>query len=110
MESLAALAIVSITLVALVASLSTGVLAVKKMDKYVTAESLARAQLEYTKGQAYREAPASYDSIAQLPSSYSISTEASPIANRDADIQKVTVSVSYQGDELLAMEGYKMRR
>jgi len=109
-ESLIAVTIVGIALTALVATLSTGSIAVQRSDKRVTAENLARAQLEYTKGQAYRIAPALYDSIAPLPAGYSISAEASSISGRDADIQKITVTVSYNGDSVLVMEDFKMDR
>ena len=109
-ESLIAVAIVGIAITALVATLSTGSIAVRKTDERVTAENLAQAQLEYTKAQAYRTAPASYDTIAPLPDGYSISAEGSSISGRDADIQKVTVTVSSNGDIMLVMEDYKMDR
>ena len=109
-ESLIAVTIVGIALTALVATLSTGSIAVQRSDKRVTAENLARAQLEYTKGQAYRIAPALYDTLTPLPAGYSISAEASSISGRDADIQKITVTVSYNGDSVLVMEDFKMDR
>lgn len=109
-ESMIAMAIVAIALTALVVALSTGSLAVQRTDERVTAENLARAQLEYTKGQAYRTAPALYDTIAPLPAGYSISAEGSSISGRDADIQKVTVTVSSNGEIMLVMEDFKMDR
>lgn len=109
-ESLIAAAIVGIALTALVAALSTGSIAVQRTDKRVTAENLAGAQLEYTKGQAYRIAPASYDTITPLPASYAISAQASSISGRDTDMQKITVTVSYNGDTVLVMEDFKMNR
>jgi len=109
-ESLVAVAIVGMALTSLVATLSAGSFAVHRTDKRVTAENLARAQLEYSKGQTYRVAPASYDTMAPLPAGYSVSAEASSIGGRDADLQKITVTVSYNGDTLLVMEGFKMKR
>ena len=109
-ESLIAVAIVGIALTALVATLSTGSIAGQRTDRRVTAENLARAQLEYTKGQSYRVAPAVYDSITPLPAGYSITAEASSISGRDADIQEITVTVSYDGDTVLLMEDFKMDR
>jgi len=96
-ETLIAVAITAIAITALLAALSTGSMAVQKSDERVTAENLARAQMEYTKGLAYLTAPASYATIA-APSGYSISAEATSISGRDADIQKITVTVSYNGD------------
>lgn len=109
-ESLIAAAIVGIALTALLATLSTGSLAVHRTDRRVTAENLARAQLEYTKGQAYSPAPAPYATITPLPADYSISAQASSISGRDADIQRVTVTVSYKSDIVQIMEGFKMKR
>lgn len=109
-ESLIAVAIVGIALTALVATLSTGSIAVQRTDKRVTAENLTRAQLEYTKGQTYRVAPASYDIMTPLPAGYSMSAEASSISGADADIQKITVTVSYNGNTVLVMEDFKTDR
>ncbi len=109
-ESLIAAAIVGILLTALLAALSTGSIAARRTDRRVTAENLGRAQLEYTKGQAYSPAPASYDAITPLPTDYSISAQASSISGRDADIQRVAVTVNYDGDTVYIMEGFKMKR
>ena len=93
-ESLIALAIVGVAITALLGALSTGSMAVGKTDRRVTAESLARAQMEYTKSLPYLVAPASYEAIAPLPEGYSISAVASPVSGRDSDLQRVTVTVS----------------
>ena len=107
-ESLIAVAIVGVAITALVAALSTGSMAAQRTDERVTAENLARAQMEYTKAQTYLGAPALYTTIA-APNGYSISAEATSISGRDADIQKITVTITYDGDTF-ALEGFKVDR
>ena len=107
-ETLIAVAIAAIAITALLAALSTGSMAVQKSDGRTTAENLARAQMEYTKGLAYLTAPASYATLA-APSGYSISADATSISGRDTDIQKITVTVSYNGDTF-TVEGFKTDR
>ena len=105
-ESLIAVAVVGIALTALLATLSTGSLAVQRTDKRVIAENLARTQMEYAKGQDYS---GSYQKIAE-PDGYSIEIVLSAVNGRDQnDIQKITVTVSYN-DNTLDVEDFKVNR
>jgi len=92
-ETLIAVAITAVAITALLGALSTGSLAVVRTDERVTAENVARAQMEHTKAQEYVAAPASYATIS-APAGYSISADATSVSGRDADIQMITVSVS----------------
>ncbi len=105
-----AVAIMTIAVTAFLAAFSTGSLAVRRADKGVTAENLARSQLEYTKSQAYVVAPASYDTITPVPAGYSISSDATSVAGRDANIQKITVTATRDGKVLLVLEDFKLNR
>lgn len=107
-ETLISAAIAAIAITALLAALSTGSMAVQRSDEGTTSENLARAQMEYTKGLAYLTAPASYATVS-TPAGYSISTNAASLSGRDADIQKITVTVTYNGDTFV-MEGFKSDR
>ena len=109
-EALIAVAIVAIAVIPFLAAFSTGSLAVGKADRQVTAENLARSQLEYTKSQLYAVAPASYDIITPLPASYSVSSDATAISGRDANIQKITVTVQHDGKVLVVLEDFKLNR
>ena len=109
-ESLIAVAIMAIAVTAFLAAFSTGSLAVRRADKGVTAENLARSQLEYTKSQAYVVAPASYNTLTPVPAGYSISSDATSIAGRDANIQKITVTATRDGNVLLVLEAFKLNR
>ncbi len=109
-ESLVAIAIVSITVVAVLSGFSTGSMALLKTDQRVTAEYLARSQMEDVKSQPYLAAPASYNIITPLPAGYSISAQATLISGRDADIQKVTVTVQNSGNDLLTLQDFKLNQ
>jgi type II secretory pathway pseudopilin PulG len=122
-ESLAAVAILGIAGTAFVLSLSTGALAVREGDQEATAQSLARAQMEYVKNYPYQEVPTTYPLVytedetynpnpVTLPEGYGISVAvgAIPQAGGDTDIQKVTVTISREGENIMTIEDYKVRR
>jgi type II secretory pathway pseudopilin PulG len=122
-ESLAAVAILGFAGTAFVLSLSTGAIAVREGDQETTAQSLARAQLEYVKNYPYQPAPTSYPYVytynetynpnpVTLPEGYGISVTVStiPQAGGDTDIQKITVTISREGEEILTIADYKVKR
>lgn len=108
-EVLVAVAILGVTLVALLAAISTGSLGVATTEERVTAESLARSQIEYTKSEAYLAAPASYPTVTP-PAGYAVSADATSIPGGDGSIQMITVTVTRNGDTLLTVEDYKVDR
>lgn len=108
-ETLVAVAILGVTLVTLLAAISTGSIGVATTEERVTAENLARSQLEYTKSQAYLTAPASYATVTP-PAGYTVSAEATSIPEGDISVQKITVTVARDGDTLLTVEDYKVDR
>lgn len=105
-ESLLAVAIVGVALVAFLAAMSTGSMAVATADKRVTAENLAWSQMENSLGQAYA---ASYSTITE-PSGYAIAITVSGVDGRDQnEIQKLTVGVGYDSGTVSA-EAFKVNR
>lgn len=109
-EVLVALALVSIAVVGFLSSLYTGARTVDILYERVTAENLARSQIEYIKSQSYLTAPASYQTLPSLPPGFAITTQTSAIAGRDDNIQKITVTVSRNGKTLLTLEDFKVNR
>jgi len=122
-ESLAAVAILGVAVTAFVASLSTGTIAVREGDQEVVAQSLACAQLEYAKNYPYNPVATTYPYVytynetynpnpISLPEGYDISVAVSPIpeAGGDTDIQKVTVTISREGVDILTVANYKVKR
>jgi type II secretory pathway pseudopilin PulG len=107
-ETLIAVAILSLTAVALLSAFSTGTMALNKGQTKTAAENLARNQLEFTKSQPYLSAPASYPVMTPVPAEYSISTRAEPVDGRDEKIQKVTVEVQRNGSVVFTLEGLKL--
>ena len=108
-ESLIAVAIVGIALVAFAVALSTGSIAVWESDQEVTVQSLARTQMEYIKGYPYDSGATTYPTI-NTTDNYSISVAVSSTPDADSDIQKVTANISRDGQVLLTIEDYKVNR
>ena len=105
-EAVVAVAIAGVTVVAFVAALSTGSIAVAELDQEVVAQRLTRTQLEFIKGSAY---DTSYTSIS-TPAGYTISIDVDAIPGADSDIQEITVTIFRDGNEILRIEDYKVNR
>ncbi len=110
-ESLAAVAILGVVVAAFVVALSSGTIAVRKGDQEVVAQSLAQTQLEYVKGYPYDPAATTYPTV-DTPEGYSISVEVGsiPEAEGETNIQKITVTISRDGEDILIVEDYKVNR
>jgi len=115
-EVLIALAILGIVAAAFLSGLATASRALIIADERTTAESLAKSQMEYVKGQSYAD---SYDD--SVPSDYTDAGYSAPIVveplpdpndpgNDLVGIQKITVTVSHHGKEVITLEGYKVDR
>jgi type II secretory pathway pseudopilin PulG len=109
-ETLIAVGILGLALTVLLAAVSTGSLAVSRTEERVTAENLARSQLEYTKSQGFLAPPASYATVTPSPGGYGVAVEAASIPDTNSSIEKITVTVSRDGRELLVVEDYKVDR
>jgi type II secretory pathway pseudopilin PulG len=108
-ESLIAVAILGTTVVTFVTSLATGSLAIRETGQEVVAQSLARSQLEYIKDLAYDAEATSYPAVA-APPGYAISVNVTSIPGTNANIQKVTASISHDGELITTIEDYKVNR
>jgi len=119
-EELVALAIVSVALVIIIAALSTGTMGVRTTNDRVTAENLARSQLELIKDAAYSANPTvtPYPTISPMQG-YTVTVGIEywtapdgPFTSsvRDDGLQKVIVSVSGGKGALFQVEGYKVDR
>lgn len=120
-EVIIALAILGIVAVAFLGGLSTALNATSIADERSVAQSLAQSQMEYIKSCEYEAgASPSYEQT-DVPSpdhaGYTISVDAPPIdpatgdplANPgdDMGIQKITITIKHQGNEVLTLKGYK---
>ena len=107
-ETLVAVSIMGIAIVTFVSALSAGSIAVREGDQEVVAQRLARTQLECIKGFPY---DTTYSKIDE-PEGYTISVgvDSIPEAEGDTDIQKITVTISRGGEDILTVEDYKVNR
>ncbi len=108
-ESLVAVAIVGTTIVTFAAALATGSLAVRENDQEVVAQSLARTQLEYTKGYAYDPLATTYPTVT-APPGYVITVTVSSIPDTNSNIQKITADISREGEPVMTIVDYKVNR
>jgi len=108
-DALVALAILGTAAAVFVAAIGTSSIMAGDVRVDMTAESLARSQLEYVKALPFDENAQDYPSIT-TPDGYSISTDVSSIPNANKAIQAVTVTVSRSGETLLVVEEYKLHR
>jgi type II secretory pathway pseudopilin PulG len=109
-ETLIAVGILGLALVALLSGVSAGSMAVSRNDERVTAENLARSQLEYVKSQAYQPpSSASYATVTPPVGDYSVSTAVDSL-DADLDIEKITVTVTHDTKTVFVVEDYKVNR
>ena len=122
-ETLVAVSILGVAVVAMLIVLSAGTVAVGECNQEVVAQSLARTQLEYTKNYPYDLGADTYPYVytydetynlspITLPEGYAIAVEAESILEpvTDDNIQKITVTISRGGEDILTIEGYKVNR
>ena len=109
-EALIAVGMLGLALTALLSAVSTGSMAVSRTEERVTAENLARSQLEYTKSQLYQPLPASYVTVTPSPDDYAVAVTADVAPGGDSSIEKITVTVTRNGKEMLVAEDYKVDR
>jgi len=108
-ETLAAIAILGTAVVAFTTGLATGSIAVGEHDGQATAQGLAQSQMEYTKSYAYNPGATDYPLLA-APEGYSLDVNVGAAPGGDADIQRITITVSRGGEEIITVEDYKVNR
>jgi Tfp pilus assembly protein PilV len=108
-ETLVAVAILGTAVVAFIAALSTASMAVGEQDEDVVSQRLALSQLEYTKSYVYIPGAAGYPAI-DVPEEYALSVAVRPVPGTDINIQKITVTVSRDGRDVLTVSDYKVNR
>jgi len=119
-EELVSVAIIGLGIVILIAMITTGVLGARQVDDKVSAEVLARSQLELVKDAAYQADPSSspYPAVAAVPG-YSVTLNIdywhAGNANfqsglRNDGLQRITVTVSSGGTQLVQLAEYKVDR
>jgi Tfp pilus assembly protein PilV len=93
----------------LVMSMSSGVIAVQQDDQTVTAQGLARTQMEYVKEYPYSVGATAYPSV-NAPEGYAITVNVASVPGANTDIQKVTVTINRNGNAVFTLQDYKVNR
>jgi prepilin-type N-terminal cleavage/methylation domain-containing protein len=111
-EIIISIAILSTTSVALVGAMSTGYLGYRTAERDMTALRLAMHQLEHVKCcEDFRPTGSDYPPFPGFPPEYEIVTQSSPILDREPlTLQRVTVTVSYEGTTMITISDYKADR
>ena len=124
-EILVSVAIIAIVLTAFLSALSAGAFSVAVVHKRVTAQNLARAQLECIQDHPYISgaAPISYTTactatqLSAYPIDLSISYWHAPTETftstpglDEEGMQWITITISHDGEQVFAIEKYKVER
>lgn len=108
-ESVVAVAILGVAIVAFAVALSTGSIAVREENQEVVAQRLVRNQLECIKGYPYDPEATTYPTV-DSQEDYTIFVGVTPTPDNDINIQKITVTISHDGEDILTVENYKVNR
>lgn len=106
-EIVIACAILGVVLVGLTGALAAGLLGTDRSHQRTGGVNLARAQLEYAQAQTYTEA-AAYALLSPVPLPYAIALTTTVLS--PTVLQRLTVSVSFDGRELYAASTLKSNR
>lgn len=109
LETVLAVAILGTAAAAILAGLSTGLLAIHEAQEKVNVEQIARSQIEYLKTLPYLAPPASYATVASPSPDFAV-TAAAVQAEGDDRISLVTITVYRDAQPVLALETYKTNR
>ena len=113
-ETVVALAILGLVGGAFLHGMAVSNKVVMVSQERVAAESLAKSQVEDTKARPYVGEATSYPEISMpgdlAGQGYDIDIDADPLHTPDDGVQKITVTVSRDGDALLTVVDYKVDR
>ena len=119
-EELTTVAIIGFGLVILVAMITTGVVGVRQVNDKVTGESLSRSQLELIKNAVYEPNPGTSPYPTPAPvTGYTVTTSIEywnatsgsfTSTQRNDGMQKITVTVTKAGSNLVQIATFKVNR
>jgi prepilin-type N-terminal cleavage/methylation domain-containing protein len=115
-EVLVAMVIISITFAGLLGTMSQVTRGALKTSQIDTARTLAQSQMEYVKRQMYSTTyapnPSVYDSVhnqfIEHPG-YSATIAVATAAERNANIQKISVTIAYQGTTVATLDDCRVK-
>ena len=108
LDAIVAVGVVGTTFAVLLSGLASSTGAVGNKDSYITAQSIARNQLESVHNEPYVPPPTTYPSVT-TPAGYSVTADAVSI-DPDPNVEKVVVTVYKAGTVELVVESIKTNR
>ena len=119
-EAIVTMAVTAMVISAFLFSMSTTSKAVMISQELVTAENLAKSQIEYTRSQLYDEVhnPPEYLTLDALdiPAGFTVLITAERLdpkgdgTQNDDGLQSLTAIVNYNGVEAFRLQNYRMKR
>ena len=111
LETMVASMVFSMVGVAVLSSLGTVNIAGALTEEQSQAENIARNQMEAIFAQVYREPDQTpYPAITTMPVSYSVSTAVTHVdGNTDPEVEKIALTISHHGKEVLLLETARYR-
>lgn len=102
-ETVVAVLVFSLVGTAVLSGLSTTHISGAKTERQSVAENIVRNQLEHMFSRPYQEPPSSYPTIT-VPEGYGVTCTAEEYVLGDPDVEKVVVTVTFNGREVLVLE------
>lgn len=115
-ELIIALGLLGVLVIAFLGAMAGASKAMFLADERTTAESIARAEMEYVKNLEYEHnSPQSYEKINQSVAGFSDYTITTGITELSLQLQKVSITVLHNGNPVytsgnFTLEGYKVDR
>ena len=106
-EVLVSVAIMAIVLTTFLSALSTGSFATRVVHERVTAENIARLQLEHVKETGFIAVADHYTPATISHPGYTAAISATSVCS---DMQLITVTVSHNGETLFTIANYKVNQ
>ena len=107
-EILLSLALLGILAIVFLSTFSSGSKVLVLTDEQETAKNVAESQMEYIQNQPYATAYSAAPIGADYPG-YSANITTTSVTSRDGNIQRITVIIERQGEEITRLEGLKTR-
>ena len=109
-ETVVAVGLMAIVGTAVLSGLSTAHLSGASTERQSTAENIARNQMSFIFSEPYVNNTGTYQSVA-TPNGYGVTADTEEVdpLNFDPDIQKVVVTVTFDGKTELVLESIKVR-
>jgi Tfp pilus assembly protein PilV len=108
-EALVTIAILGTVIVTFLGALSTGALATGQSNEEAIGQGLVRSQLENTKSAVFVPGAVTYPAVS-APAGWAISVAVSTTPDSNANIQKVTVTVTRGARTVASVVDYKVNR